>query len=750
MTLLCLFLCGCSRADRLFEIAITNGDYNKAVEIYNDSLCGNTKAEKAALSFMNNFIDNNLSDYSAGKISADDFSTAFTTVERINRRLEVLDTMDDYNQKYQAVRNSKAEYEKGIIEFDKENWLISMNNFSLVVIADTENYEKAQKKIAEAQNNFEDASLKEASDLTGAGDYSNAIYTVRNAISHLGETHELAKMHQYVVESCESSAIQKAEGFLSEMNFSDARKQLESAADIIGLTERISSCLETIYTTQVETELKNAFNSKNYLDGLITVYRFDGLFVVTDAIDQYYCLCYDAYIDEMDSNADKAFGVEQDYDAAIKVLNECRDEFAIRGIDIEQIGNISNHIKEQIYYYLEYKPVLLTSLTPTQKGSYLSMGNDSDISQYLKDVNGNIYTQGSAFVPNYGFGSGKGKKDYHNDVSITYNLNYQYSYLTGIVFRPYTSLSFNGSAWQLVEGGVKICGDDGIVLFESSTIDLNSYDTFPVFIDVTGVRNLTIMLKGFYVENAETWGFYSYYPLVCMADVQLYKHPVSESVAAQYSSSSNQTPSKQSIKKGDTLFLGKYEQDDNDQNGKENIEWIVFATNNKYVYLLSKKVLEVLPFHNTNNAVNYENSEIRGWLNNTFTSVAFNEDEVSMLVTMTAEMPHNYDYPSTPQGSDVDEKISLMSVVEIEEYFPKDKDRLANGTTYAINRGLFQGESGFCPWWTRTMGKSSWDATIVKSDGSFNREGRSITEDWIGIRPCICLTWESCLDLAQD
>ncbi len=83
------------------------------------------------------------------------------------------------------------------------------------------------------------------------------------------------------------------------------------------------------------------------------------------------------------------------------------------------------------------------------------------------------------------------------------------------------------------------------------------------------------------------------------------------------------------IKGGDTVIFGAYEQDNNPENGKEPIEWLsVYEIGyDGYVTLISKNALDYKYFDKND----WENSSLRHWLNGEFLSEAFSEQEQAML-----------------------------------------------------------------------------------------------------------------------
>ena len=76
-----------------------------------------------------------------------------------------------------------------------------------------------------------------------------------------------------------------------------------------------------------------------------------------------------------------------------------------------------------------------------------------------------------------------------------------------------------------------------------------------------------------------------------------------------------------------TFVFGEYEQDNNIENGKEPIEWIVLENNDGEIYAISKYVLDVQPF----NKVNSRNCTLDDWLETTFAQNAFDSTYLQMV-----------------------------------------------------------------------------------------------------------------------
>ena len=210
---------------------------------------------------------------------------------------------------------------------------------------------------------------------------------------------------------------------------------------------------------------------------------------------------------------------------------------------------------------------------------------------------------------------------------------------------------------------------------------------------------------------------------------------------------------------GDTIKFGTYEQDDNMKNGKEPIEWIVLSKGDKQMMVISKYVLDCLPYHIIADVdITWEDCTLRKWLNDSFYSTAFTKAEKSLINTVKIKNSDNADY-EIPGGNDTKDKVFLLS---IDEGLKVSTDILLTGpTAYAKVQGVYQHyeteETAFgvpaCLWYLRSPGFAANDAAIVdewgvNTAGDIVTNGDSITVagDTIyvnfGVRPVMYINIE--------
>lgn len=104
-----------------------------------------------------------------------------------------------------------------------------------------------------------------------------------------------------------------------------------------------------------------------------------------------------------------------------------------------------------------------------------------------------------------------------DDSYISFYLNSAYNTLTGTVYRPYGTLSCK-DVWD-GSTTIKIYGDN-VLLYEAPNITQETYSPIDFEIDVSGVRELKIVMLGVWTSTEGNWiGQYSRYPKACMANL---------------------------------------------------------------------------------------------------------------------------------------------------------------------------------------------------------------------------------------
>ena len=188
----------------------------------------------------------------------------------------------------------------------------------------------------------------------------------------------------------------------------------------------------------------------------------------------------------------------------------------------------------------------------------------------------------------------------------------------------------------------------------------------------------------------------------------------------------------ENLKVGDIITFGRYEQDNDMNNGPEPIEWEILEINDDHAFVISLFGLDAQPYNEELVDVSWENSTIRAWLNNEFIEKAFDADELESILLSYVTADPNPDYKNIDPGNDTYDKIFLLSAEEAINRFSEDKNRQCKLTAFAIaNDGWRYGYwdsyrpvyTDYTMWWLRTPGLYSKKASVVNYDGSLTNNG---------------------------
>ena len=134
-------------------------------------------------------------------------------------------------------------------------------------------------------------------------------------------------------------------------------------------------------------------------------------------------------------------------------------------------------------------------------------------------------------------------------------------------------------------------------------------------------------------------------------------------------------------KVGDYVKFGNYPQTSNGD--IQPIEWQVLGKENDKVFVISRYGLEAKRFDSFSN--NWNNSEIRKWLNGDFYNKAFTDQDKNIISSFNGD------------------NVFLLSKEEAEKYFANDDARKCKATDYAKKNGAnVRNDNGCSCWWLRS------------------------------------------------
>lgn len=194
---------------------------------------------------------------------------------------------------------------------------------------------------------------------------------------------------------------------------------------------------------------------------------------------------------------------------------------------------------------------------------------------------------------------------------------------------------------------------------------------------------------------------------------------------------------------GDTVFFGNYEQNDDEDDGKEPIEWIVLAKKEDRILVISKYVLAAGKYHERSTSVTWKDCSLREWLNDDFLEDAFTKEEIGKIPTVTVKADKNPKYGTNP-GKDTKDQIFLLSAKEAKKYFDSNAGRQCKPTKTAKEQDVYV-KSGYCWWWLRTPGDYGYKAMAVRNNGELLNGGYTVhnggkansKKTYGGIRPAM-------------
>ncbi len=99
-----------------------------------------------------------------------------------------------------------------------------------------------------------------------------------------------------------------------------------------------------------------------------------------------------------------------------------------------------------------------------------------------------------------------------------------------------------------------------------------------------------------------------------------------------------------------------------------------------------------------------------------------------MLTTVTA----------SSSEANTEDKVFILSLQELKDYFKTDYQRQCKGTAYCYSRGASKGSNGNCMWWIRhTYHLKGEYAGYVLDDGSIPAKGQYVFWTDIAVRPAM-------------
>ena len=188
------------------------------------------------------------------------------------------------------------------------------------------------------------------------------------------------------------------------------------------------------------------------------------------------------------------------------------------------------------------------------------------------------------------------------------------------------------------------------------------------------------------------------------------------------------------LKSSDIIKFGSYTFETDGT--KKPIEWIILERySDDTALLLSKYGLDAVRFDKSSN--NWEESEIRAWLNDSFYNNAFDKKERVNIIESNVECEK--EVFGWTRNYTVTDKIFLLSTEEVSKYFSSDKERMCRPTPWVCTNKTVTGEpvssnGSCCWWWLRSPGSYQSRAACVDIGGNIWASGGGVYDGGTAVR----------------
>lgn len=186
---------------------------------------------------------------------------------------------------------------------------------------------------------------------------------------------------------------------------------------------------------------------------------------------------------------------------------------------------------------------------------------------------------------------------------------------------------------------------------------------------------------------------------------------------------------------GDTITFGRYEQDNNRNNGAEDIKWTVLAKEENRLLLISQYDIESLPYNSSGGKTTWETCSLRKWLNTTFLTTAFTSKEQDIIPTVEVRTEKTPGFRANP-GNDTRDRVFLLSGQEAEKYL---SEAGTSPTKYVVSKHseIPEDYDGNYGWWIRSPGNDGNTAVFVGPNGLIEKDNEFWATSTCGVRPAL-------------
>ena len=186
---------------------------------------------------------------------------------------------------------------------------------------------------------------------------------------------------------------------------------------------------------------------------------------------------------------------------------------------------------------------------------------------------------------------------------------------------------------------------------------------------------------------------------------------------------------------GEVVTFGRYEQDGDEENGREPIEWTIMTKEENKVLLISKNILECMPFEKeSDDSMGWHVSTLRDWMNDEFYFISFSPEERSRIKPYNSKS-EKFDTNGAEQNVFLLDLFNMEKIYDISYHTTSDLSRphsdVSGIQTEYIEQKYPKNEGR---WWVDNSFKDG-DGFLMNGDGSLGT-GDCRDAD-VGVRPMI-------------
>ena len=185
---------------------------------------------------------------------------------------------------------------------------------------------------------------------------------------------------------------------------------------------------------------------------------------------------------------------------------------------------------------------------------------------------------------------------------------------------------------------------------------------------------------------------------------------------------------------GDEFTYGKYEQDNNTDNGTEKITWRVLERENDKLFVISKYVLDCVSYEEYSPGYSWSDTGLRSSLDSDFYNNTFTDEEKKYI--SDTYIFSNEGSTFEKEDTVVVDKVFILNEFETETYFSSNDERIAFATEYALANGVETDENNHAIWWLRSHAFENYIGAVYE-DGFADGERGGHSGSSFGLRPAM-------------